>query len=112
MTNIRFVGFNANFRFNSLKTRSNSFLRRDSEDPLYSVPDKKHPAKPTSPMMDAFDQIHQDMTLQLPTIPTNNSQTSSSENPDLASRRDMILSNPGEQVVTVSVTRRPNQPLG
>ena len=84
-----------------------SFFREtDSADPLYSVPDKR------PPVLDAFDQLHQDMTLQLPTIPTSSSQSSSQLTPDIGSRRDMILSNAGEQVVTVNVTRRPNQALG
>ncbi|XP_063681016.1 membrane-associated guanylate kinase, WW and PDZ domain-containing protein 1-like isoform X4 [Bolinopsis microptera] len=78
----------------------------DSADPLYSVPDKR------PPVLDAFDQLHQDMTLQLPTIPTSSSQSSNQLTPDIGSRRDMILSNAGEQVVTVNVTRRPNQALG
>ena len=76
---------------------------------MYSVPDKKIPGK-LSPTV--LDQLHQEMSLQLPTIPTAGGSSIAGDVPDVTSRREMILSNPGEQVVTVNIARKPNQALG
>ncbi|KAL5259488.1 hypothetical protein ACHWQZ_G009808 [Mnemiopsis leidyi] len=83
--------------------------RAEDPDPVYSVPDKKVLGK-VSPTV--LDQLHQEMSLRLPTIPTAGANSQSGDIPHLFSRREMILNNPGEQVVTVNIARRPNQALG